>query len=89
MADERQSWRKAFEMLGPQQLRLRLELRRGEYSGEYGREAELWLLEKEAEAAVIERERFETVRRWAMIAGVAGIVAAIVGLIAAWPVIKG
>lgn len=88
MNDERQSWRKAFEMLGPEQLRLRLEFRRSEYSGEYGREAEKWLLEKDAEATAIELERFRTVRRWAIIAGVAGIAATIIGLIAAWPVVK-
>lgn len=89
MADERQSWRRAFEMLGPEQLRLRLEFRRGEYSGEYGREAEKWLLEMDAKAATIELERFKTIRLWAIIAGVAGVAATIIALIAAWPVIKG
>jgi hypothetical protein len=88
MSDQRQSWRRAFEMIGPAQLRLRLELRRNEYAPDCAREAEIWLLEKESEAAAIERTRFETVRRWAIIAGVAAVVAAIAALIAAWPVIK-
>jgi hypothetical protein len=87
--DERQSWRRAFEILGPEQLRLRLEFRRSEYSGEYGREAELWLVEKAAEAATAERERFQIVRRWTIISGVAAVVAAIAALIAAWPIVKG
>jgi hypothetical protein len=73
MTDERQSWRKAFEALGPQQLRLRLEHRRGEYDGEYGREAERWLLEQDAKAAAVERKRFQTLRCWAIVAGVPGV----------------
>ena len=88
MSDERQNWRKAFEMIGPEQLRLRLEHRRNEYTGDYGREAELWLFEKATEAAAIDRKRFQTIRRWAIIAGLAAIVVAITGLIAAWPIIK-
>jgi hypothetical protein len=88
LSDERQNWRKAFEMLGPEQLRLRLELRRNEYTGDYGREAEMWLFEKAAEAAAIERERFQKILLWAIIGGVAAIVAAVAGAIAAWPVIK-
>jgi hypothetical protein len=89
VTSERESWRRAFEMIGPEQLRLRLEFRRSEYSGEYGQEAERWLSEKAAEAARIERERFAVIRSWAIIAGVAGIAAAIAGGIAAWPVFKG
>jgi hypothetical protein len=88
MTDERQNWRKAFEMLGPEQLRLRLEYRRNEYTGDYGREAEKWLFEKAAEAAAIDRDRFRTIRRWSIIGGVAAVIAAITGLIAAWPIIK-
>jgi hypothetical protein len=86
MTDERQNWRKAFEMLGPKTLRLRLESRRNEYAGDYGREAEVWLLEKAAEAAAIDQKRFQIVRCWSIIGGVAAVVAAIAGLIAAWPV---
>ena len=89
MTDERQSWRKAFEALGPQQLRLRLEHRRGEYDGEYGREAERWLLEQDAKAAAVERKRFRTLRCWAIVAGVTGTLAALAAWIAAWPIIKG
>ena len=88
MNDQRESWRKAFEMIGPEQLRLRLEHRRNEYAGEVGREAEAWLLEMDAKAAALERERFETVRRWAIIGGVAAVIAAITGLISAWPIVK-
>jgi hypothetical protein len=84
---ERQSWRKAFEMIGPAQLRLRLEHRRTELAPHYAR-AEIWLLEKDAEAAAAERKRFQTIRRWTVIAAVASVLAAIAAWIAAWPVIK-
>jgi hypothetical protein len=86
MPDERQNWR--FDMIGPAQLRLRLEHRRNELPPEYAREAEVWLLEQDAKVAAIELQRFQTIRRWAIIAGVAGTVAAAAGLIAAWPVIR-
>lgn len=88
MPDQRQNWRKAFEMIGPETLRLRLEHRRIEYDGEYGREAEKWLLEKDAEAAALERQRFQKILLWAVIGGVAAVVAAITGIITAWPVVK-
>lgn len=86
--DERQNWRKAFEMIGPAQLRLRLEHRRNEFAPDYAREAEVWLLEKDAQAAAIELRRFRTLQRWSVVAGIAGIVAAAAALIAAWPVIR-
>ena len=66
MTGDRENRRKAFEMIGRETLRLRLEHRRNEYDGEYGREAEIWLLEKDAEAVAIERQRFQKVLRWAM-----------------------
>jgi hypothetical protein len=75
-------------MIGPAQLRLRLEHRRNEFATDYAREAEIWLLERDAQAGAIERRRFRILRRWAVTAGVAGIVAAVAGLIAAWPVIR-
>jgi hypothetical protein len=93
MIDERQSRRKGFEAIGPQQLRLRLRLRlehrRGEYDGEVGREAEQWLLEQDAKAAAVERKRFQTLRCWAIVAGVTGTLAGVAAWIAAWPIIKG
>ena len=86
--DEREAWRKAFASIGPETLRLRLENRRNEYHGDYGREAEIWLLEKDAEAASAELNRFRTIRRWTIVAGLAGTVAAITGIIAAWPIVR-
>jgi len=88
MTDERQNWRKAFEMTGPDLMKLRLESRRNEFSPAYTREAEIWLLEKDAEKNAIELSRFRIIRRWAIVAGVAAIVAAVGGVIAAWPVIR-
>jgi hypothetical protein len=88
MINERLSWRKAFEKIGPETLRIRLEHRRAEFPVEYAREAEAWLLEKDAENAAIELRRFQTIRLWTVVAGVAGSVAAIAGLISAFPVIR-
>jgi hypothetical protein len=85
---EKQNWRRAFEMIGPETLRLRLEHRRNEYANEYGREAELWLLEQDAKAAALEHDRFRTIRFWAIVGGVTGAVAAVAACIAAWPVVK-
>jgi hypothetical protein len=76
-------------MIGREQLRLRLEHRRSEYAEDYGREAELWLLEQDAKAAALEARRFRTIRLWAIIGCVAGALAAIAAWIAAWPVIIG
>jgi hypothetical protein len=88
MINEHLSWRKAFEAIGPDTLRLRLEHRRAEFSNEYAREAEVWLLEKDAEKAAVELRRFKIIRLWTIVAGVAGGVAAIAGVIAAFPVVR-
>ena len=90
MADTEQEaqWCKAFEMIGPETLRLRLEHRRNEYHGEYGRAAEVWLLEKDAEATALDRKRFRKILGWAITAGVAGILGAIAAWVAAWPIMK-
>jgi len=66
MTDERQSWCKAFEMIGPKTLRL--QLGRNEISGEYKREAEKWLLEKDTEAAEVDRKRFQKILWWQSLA---------------------
>ena len=88
MTDERANWRKAFEMIGPAQLRLRLEHRRSEFAPDYAREAETWLLEQDAEATATERKRFQTIRCWTVVAGIASILAAIAAWITAWPIVK-
>lgn len=85
---ECQNWRKAFEAIGPAQLRLQLEHRRAEYGDAYTREAEVWLLEQDAKNAAIELKQFRKVLSWAIVAGVASVVAAIAGLIGAWPIVK-
>jgi uncharacterized membrane protein YdbT with pleckstrin-like domain len=84
--DELERWRKAFEKTGPETLRL--QLGRSDHTGEYRQEAIKWLLEQDARAATIERERFQTMRRWTIIGVVVAGIAAIAALIAAWPVIK-
>lgn len=87
MTDEG-NWRKDFEMIGSETLRLRLEFRRDEFTTQYARAAELWLLERDAAAARIETSRFNAIKRWTIVAAVAGIIAAVAGVIAAWPVLK-
>jgi hypothetical protein len=80
MASELENWHKSFEILGPETLRLRMEMRRGEYDGAYGRAAEDWLLEKKKQSDRMEEVRFRTIKRWTVIAGVAGVIAAIAGI---------
>jgi hypothetical protein len=59
MPSELENWHKAFEMHGPETLRLRMEMRRGEYDGAYGRAAEEWLLEKKAQSDRLEEAASE------------------------------
>jgi len=86
MASELENWHKECEMVGPETRRLRMEMRRSEYDGAYGRAAEEWLLEKKAQSDRLEEARFRTIKRWTVIAEVAGAIAAaaaIAGLIVA------
>jgi hypothetical protein len=85
---EEENWRRAFEMIGPKTLRLRLETRRNEFSPDYARAAEIWLLEQDAAAERKETTRFNMIKRWTIAAAIAGIIAALGGAIAAWPVIR-
>ena len=77
MTNERQNWRKEFEMIGPETLRLRLETRRAEFSGECAREAEVWLLEQDAARARAENRRYRFILAVAIISAVAAIIAAV------------
>ena len=71
-------------MIGPEQLSSIAETNFHQIT----REAQIWLREKAAEVAVIERKRFQTILIWAINAGIAGVLAAIAAWIAAWPVVK-
>jgi hypothetical protein len=51
MINERLNWRKAFEKIGPETLRLRLEHRRAEFPVEYAREAEAWSTKRSRDVA--------------------------------------
>jgi hypothetical protein len=44
--------------------------------------------EKESAARRLEDGQFQIIRRWTVIAALAGIVAAVAACVAAWPVIK-
>jgi hypothetical protein len=86
--DQEAKWRKGFEMVGPDTLRLQLATVLSSQSTEYKRCAEKWILEKDAEAAAVDRERFQKVLRWAIIAAAASVLAAIAAWVAAWPIMK-
>jgi ABC transporter substrate binding protein len=47
-----------------------------------------WIGEKELAAQRVEERRFQIIRRWTVIAAVGSVIAALVGAVAAWPVIK-
>lgn len=86
--DQEAQWRKGFEKIGPDMLWLQLVDTRIVSDTRYIRCAQAWILEKEAEKATIETKRFQKVLRWAIIASVAGVLAAIAAWVAAWPIIK-
>jgi hypothetical protein len=90
MADTEQEaqWRKAFEKIGPDTLRLKLATTDVTLPTEYIRCAEAWILEKDAEKTALESERYHKLSRWAITAGIAGILAAIAAWVAAWPIMK-
>jgi len=47
-----------------------------------------WIGEQDVAVQHVEHERFQTIRRWTIVAAVASVVAAIGALVAAWLVIK-
>jgi hypothetical protein len=83
MQPEYEKYRQEFERLGPDSLRLRMELRAAQFTGELARAAEEWLQEQQAEAEELDASRFESIRRWTIIAAAAGVVAAIAAVAAA------
>jgi hypothetical protein len=85
---EQESWRKAFEMIGPDQLRLRLEFRRNEFSPQYARAAELWILEQEEEKAALEAGRYRKVLWWTIAGFAVALIAALAAVVSAWPVVR-
>jgi hypothetical protein len=100
MTTEEDNWRKAFEMIGPDQLRLRLETRRPEYGPQYARAAEVWILEqdakkaaleesREAKKAALERSRYRMNLGWTIAGFCVAAVAAIAAIISAVPVVRG
>jgi hypothetical protein len=89
MHPNHEKYRQEFERLTPDSLRLRMETRAAQFSGEYARAAEDWLLEQQANADAIEAARFRSIRKWTILAAVAGTVAAVAAGIAAGPIVKG
>ncbi len=86
MTDEERGWRKAFEMIGSDMLRMQLVQGQVGLTEPYGRCALQWLREQQAATDLRETMRFETIRRWTVTAALAGIVAAVTGaLLIVWP----
>jgi hypothetical protein len=74
---EEENWRKEFKRLGPDGLRLRLEFRRPEFTDQYARAAEAWILEQDAKKAVLETSRYRWILGWTIVAAIAAGVAAV------------
>lgn len=85
---EQVSWRNAFEMIGPDQLRLRIEIRRAEISDQYARAAEAWIMEQEAKKAALEAGRYRKVLGWTIAGFVVALIAAFAAMVSAWPVLR-
>ena len=80
---ERANWRKTFEQLEPETLRLRIANPWAAMSDEYRREAEAWLREQDAAADRHEESRSQT-RLLTLIAAAMALATAAIGLIAVW-----
>jgi hypothetical protein len=80
--DQRPDWHRAFEKIGPDSVRLRLETRRNEMPPAYAKEAEHWLNEQDADAEDRYDRRYKMMRLWTIIAAVSGIIGAVTGIIA-------
>src|SRR5262245_37425892 len=76
VSDEQQ-WRKSFEKIGPDLLRLELATSKQTFPDNYLRCAHEWMLDKEAEKAALETSRF----RWTVVGAIAAIVAAVASVI--------
>ena len=84
---EQESWRKAFEMIGPDQLRLRLEARRDEIPLPYARAAEAWISQQDAKKAALEASRYRKILGWIIAGFCVAFVAALAVVISAIPVV--
>ena len=87
-SSEQEGWRKAFEMIGPDQLRLRLEARRDEFPPQYARAAEAWILQQDAKKAALEASRYRKILGWTMAGFFVALVAALAAAISAIPVVR-
>jgi len=95
---DRERWRAAFEYIGASGVRLRLaridHISQAEVFSIGSHppwptrvDVEAWLNEKDHAAALVEEKRFQTIRRWTIAATIAGAIAALAGIVAAWPVV--
>jgi hypothetical protein len=83
-------WLEEMERLGPENVRLRFAHRMAVTDVSPYPEAafvQAWLQKKQAQAERLQTGRFQSVRRWTIAAAIAGIIAAIGAIIAAWPVL--
>ena len=85
---DEENWRKEFERIGPDQLRLRLEYRRQELPAQYARAAEAWILKEDAKKAVLEASRYRTILGWTITGVLVALAAAFAAAISAAPVVR-
>jgi hypothetical protein len=79
--DQRATWRKEFEQLGAQTVRLRIANPWSAMSDECRREGELWLHDEDVAAEARDDARYRTIRCWTIAAAIAGGIAAATGII--------
>jgi hypothetical protein len=82
MTSEEENWRKGFEKVGAETLRLKIATSNVTLADPYLRCAHEWILEKEVENAAEERRRFHKTLGWTIVGAFAAIIAAAASLVA-------
>jgi hypothetical protein len=95
---DRERWRAALEYIGTSSVRLRLaridHIPQATVSSVGSHppwptraDVEAWLNDKDHAAALVEEKRFQIIRRWTIAAAIAAAIAALTGIITAWPIV--
>jgi hypothetical protein len=85
---EEENWRKEFERIGPDQLRLRLESRRLELPDQYARAAEAFILREDAKKEALEASRYRQILGWTIAGFFVALVAAVAAVVSAMPAVR-
>jgi hypothetical protein len=75
------NWRKAFEIIGSETLRLRLKSRPTEFSPYYARAAQIWLLEQDANKKALQAQLNGEILVWTIVGTLVAMFAAALTLI--------